>query len=286
LSLKTIWGLEDSEMRRLSNRNLLAPAVAIAVAAMVVFILSLVLWSRSVDAQTRAREEELVRQGLVTAIAEVEAALVTETTWDEVVLYLDNRRDLDWADVNLDDFYALGFNFSELTILDPQDRPIYHRGGGDRAPLDEATTDIFDGLLADVRAAEAQRPPLDGADAPWTTMPAPIHSSGFAVVDGRNVLATATLIQPPSGSAMPREARGLVMLTLLPVREVSIDLLAERYQLADMRTGLGVAHVKPGDARCRWMCWTPTPPWSWPGPRRPPARSCCGTPSCRSWRSC
>jgi|TARA_R100000935_G_scaffold51630_1_gene78355 signal transduction histidine kinase/ActR/RegA family two-component response regulator len=270
LSLKAIGGLEDSEMRRLSNRNLLAPAVAIAVSAMAVFILSLVLWSRSVDAQTLAREEELVRQGLVTAIAEVEAALVTETTWDEVVLYLDNRRDLAWADVNLDDFYALGFNFSELTVLDPQDRPIYHRRGRDRAPLDEATTDIFDGLLADVRAAEAQRPPLDGADTPWDTMPAPIQASGFAVLDGRNVLATATLIQPDVGSAMPREDRGLVMLTLLPVREVSIDLLAERYQLADMRTGLGEAHVRPGDAQVRMdvlesdaplvLAWTPQTP--------------------------
>jgi len=257
-------------MRRLSNRNLLAPAVAIAVSAMAVFILSLVLWSRGVDEQTLAREEELVRQGLVTAIAEVEAALVTETTWDEVVLYLDNRRDLAWADVNLDDFYALGFNFSELTVLDPQDRPIYHRRNRDRAPLDQATTAIFEGLLADVRAAESQRPPLDGADAPWAAMPAPIQSSGFAVVDGRSVLATATLIQPDAGSAMPREDRGLVMLTLLPVREVSIDLLAERFQLTDMRTGLGDAHLKPGDAQVRMdvldsdaplvLAWTPQTP--------------------------
>ncbi|MDO8901360.1 MAG: hypothetical protein Q7V15_08405, partial [Phenylobacterium sp.] len=84
-------------MGRLSNRNLLAPAVALALAAMAVFVLSLVLWSRGVDNTTLTREEELVRQGLVSAIAEVERSLVTETTWDEVVLYLDNRRDMEWA---------------------------------------------------------------------------------------------------------------------------------------------------------------------------------------------
>ncbi|MDZ4317568.1 MAG: ATP-binding protein [Phenylobacterium sp.] len=257
-------------MRRLSNRNLLVPAVAIALAAMTVFILSLVLWSQSVDQQTRTREEELVRQGLVSAIAEVEAAKVSETTWDEVILFLDNRRDLDWADANLNDFYALGFEFSELTVLDPQDQPIYHRRGRERAPLDAATITVFDDLLAAVRTAETQRPPLNSAPAPWSTMPAPIQASGFAVVDGRNVLATATLIQPDTGAAMPREDRGLVMLTLLPVREVSIDLLAERYQLADLRTGLGEAHLKPGDAQVRMdvvqsddpliLAWTPQRP--------------------------
>lgn len=199
-------------MRRLSNRNLLVPAVAIALAAMTVFILSLVLWSQSVDQQTRTREEELVRQGLVSAIAEVEAAKVSETTWDEVVLFLDNRRDLDWADANLNDFYALGFEFSELTVLDPQDQPIYHRRGRERAPLEAATITVFDDLVAAVRTDETQRPPLNSAPAPWSTMPAPIQASGFAVVDGRNVLATATLIQPDTGAAMPREDRGLVML--------------------------------------------------------------------------
>jgi signal transduction histidine kinase/ActR/RegA family two-component response regulator len=257
-------------MRRLSNRNLLAPAAAIALAAMAVFVLSLVLWSRSVDAQTLAREEELVRQGLVTAISEVEAALVTETTWDEAVLYLDNRRDMAWADANLDDFYALGFNFSELTILGAQDEPIYHRQDRQRAPLNGATTDVFQGLLANVRTAEAQRPPLDAETAPWATMPEPIQSSAFAVVDGRSVLATATLIQPNAGAAMPAERKGLVMLTLLPVREVSIDLLAERFQLADMRTGLGDARLQPGDAQVRMdvigseaplvLAWTPQTP--------------------------
>ncbi len=257
-------------MRRLSNRNLLVPAVAIALAAMTVFILSLVLWSQSVDHQTRTREEELVRQGLVSAIAEVEAATVSETTWDEVILFLDNRRDLDWADANLNDFYALGFEFSELTVLDPQDQPIYHRRGRERAPLDAATISVFDDLVAAVRDDETQRPPLNSARAPWSTMPAPIQASGFAVVDGRNVLATATLIQPDTGAAMPREDRGLVMLTLLPVREVSIDLLAERYQLADLRTGLGEAHLKPGDAQVRMdveqsdapliLAWTPQRP--------------------------
>ncbi|MDP1875101.1 ATP-binding protein [Phenylobacterium sp.] len=270
MPLETVGGLEHSEMRGLSNRNLLAPAVAIALAAMAVFVLSLVLWSRGVDSRTLAREEELVRQGLVSAIGEVEAAMVTETTWDEVVDFLDNRRDLAWADANLNDFYALGFEFSELTVLDPQDQLLYHRRGRTRAALDEATTEIFEGLLADVRAAELARAPLSAATAPWESMPAPIQASGFAVVDGGNVLATATLIQPDTGVAMPREDRGLVMLTVLPVREVSIDLLAARYQLNDLRTALGQDHLKPGDAQVRMdvlgsdapliLAWTPQRP--------------------------
>ncbi|MDP2214712.1 ATP-binding protein [Phenylobacterium sp.] len=257
-------------MGRLSNRNLLAPAVALALAAMAVFVLSLVLWSRGVDNTTLTREEELVRQGLVSAIAEVERSLVTETTWDEVVLYLDNRRDMEWADANLNDFYALGFEFSELTVIDPQGQPIYHRQGRETAPVSDATLSVFESLIAQVRAVESRRDPLSSSATPWVKMPSPVQASGFAVVDGNNVLATATLIQPDLGTALPREPAGLVMLTLLPVREVSIDLLAERYQLTDLRTGLGMSHLTPGDAQVRMevlesdapliLAWTPQTP--------------------------
>ncbi|MDX5393968.1 MAG: hypothetical protein LPJ86_09110, partial [Caulobacteraceae bacterium] len=105
-------------MRRLRNFGLLLPTATLALAAMAVFVLSLVLWSRGVDERARSREEVLVNEGLALAVAEVERAIVPETVWDEAVQNLDHRRDIAWAEVNLNDFYALGYDFSEITVVD------------------------------------------------------------------------------------------------------------------------------------------------------------------------
>ena len=191
-------------MRRLSGLGLLLPTALLALAAMAVFVLSLVVWSRGVDESTRLREQELVRQGLASAIAEVEASIVPETIWDEAVLNLDHRGDLAWADANLNDFYALGFDFSRLLVIDGRDQPLYHRR--DRAPVDPdaAPVEALSALIAQVRAAEARR-------GPWRPVPGghpdPIQASGFVAIDGRIRLATASLFQPDQGSVLPRGDR-------------------------------------------------------------------------------
>ena len=254
-------------MRRLSGLGLLLPTALLAVAAMAVFVLSLVFWSRGVDESTRLREQELVRQGLASAIAEVEASIVPETTWDEAVLNLDHRGDLAWADANLNDFYALGFDFSRLLVVDGTDQPFYHRQGLDQVEPEEAPVEVFSALMSQVRAAEARR-------GPWRPAPGghpdPIQASGFVAIDGRIRLATASLVQPDQGDVRPRGEQAPILLTLLPIEQVSIEVLQDRYLLGDLRTGLGAVSAGPDDAQLSIdvldadaplvLAWTPQKP--------------------------
>jgi len=259
--------LGESSMRRLSDLGLLLPTALLALAAMAVFVLSLVFWSWGVDESTRLREQELVRQGLASAVAEVEASIVPETVWDEAVLHLDHRADLAWADANLNDFYALGFDFSRLLVIDGGDRPIYHRRNLDQVNPSEAPVKVFSALISEVRAAEARR-------GPWRPVPDgypdPIQASGFVAIDGRIRLATASLFQPDQGSILPQGERAPILLTLLPIEQVSIEVLQDRYLLGDLRTGLGAASADPDDAQLSIdvldadaplvLAWTPQKP--------------------------
>ena len=83
-------------MRRESEFRLLAPLVALALGAMAVFVASLLIWARQVDADVRTREIALVERGVLTSIAEIERSILPETNWDEAVVNLDNRFDAAW----------------------------------------------------------------------------------------------------------------------------------------------------------------------------------------------
>ena len=51
-------------MRRESELGMLAPMVALAVTAMVVFVASLMIWAAEIDRGVRAHEVDLVRRGI------------------------------------------------------------------------------------------------------------------------------------------------------------------------------------------------------------------------------
>ena len=251
-------------MRSLGERALLAPAIALAIAAMVVFVLSLALWSRHVDASAREREEALVRDGVRASLAEIEAAILPETRWDEAVVHLDHAFNTAWADENLNDFYALGFDFEHLLVLDAQDRPIYVRHGRTSRPTSEAALPAGTRrVLAELRALETRRRPTRlGA-------PPPLQVSRFVVEGERVHVLTASLVQPDEGRVTIRGARAPVLLTVLPIEQVSIELLKDRFMLEGLRSGLEEA-AKPGEAQVRidtlgdapslTLTWTPHKP--------------------------
>ena len=252
-------------MRRLRDLGLLAPTAALAAAAMTVFVASLVIWSLEVDEQTRLREEALMAEGLHQAVAEVERAILPETVWDEAVQFLDHRQDVAWAEQNLNDFYALGFEFSHLTVLDDQDRPFYHREGRISAPLDAADLTAFMPVIAAVRGAERARRPTAAA------RDRAVQASAFMSHQGEVVLATATLVQPEGAGLRLRGERAPLLLTVLPIDQVAIDVLQTRYLVKGLQSGLGSQDVGAGLARASFasdgqvgppltLSWTPHRP--------------------------
>ncbi len=239
-------------MRRESELGMLAPMVALAVTAMVVFVGSLMIWAAEIDRGVRAHEEDLVRRGISGNIAEIERSIVPETNWDEAVVNLDNRFDPAWAAQNLNDHYAQNMDFERLFVLDAADRPIYARHH--RETASPATFGHFEGaarLVADVRRAEARRGPIapHKPGAPMKLVSRAIQSSDFVFHDGRVYLVTATLVQPDFATVTPKGPRAPVVVMALAMSQGGLTRLKERFQLAELQTGVGDRGVERGRAK-------------------------------------
>ncbi len=196
-------------MRRESEFRLLAPLVALALGAMAVFVASLLIWARQVDADVRTREIALVERGVLTSVGEIERSILPETNWDEAVVNLDNRFDAAWADANLNDYFAQNIDFEHLFVLDGDNRPLYARLH--RRTVDPSSYQRFRGaepLIAQVRQAEAERGPIGrrGPGGPREPVSHAIQASDFIAHDGAVYLVTATLVQPDFATAVPRRA--------------------------------------------------------------------------------
>ena len=260
-------------MRRESEFGLLAPMVALAAGALLVFVASLLIWTAQIDRGVRAHEEDLVHRGVTASIAEIERSLIPETNWDEAVLNLDNRFDRAWAANNINDHYAQNIDFERLFVLDANDRPIYARHHEAAAPT--SSYGVVAGtskLVADVRRAEARRGPIapQGAGAPMRLVSRAIQSSDFVVHDGLIYLVTATLVQPDFARVVPMGSRAPVVVTVMRLDQRSLARLRDRFQLEDLRTSIGRKTTKRsraevvlntlGDGQPLVIGWTPERP--------------------------
>jgi len=260
-------------LRRESGLGLLAPLACLAVGAMLVFILSLVIWAREVDVTARMREEALLRDGVIARMAEIEAVTFPETNWDDAVENLDNRFDPEWARTNLTEYLQLSAPFEELFVLNAEDRPIYASRGEAAAPTaDFARFRGVQGLVADVREAESRRGPLSapppGARPHMLTRP--IQASGFLVKGSSVSLVTVSLVQPDFGASLPKGPRAPVVVTVLPVQGRFLTLLRERFQLSALVTTLTPGDPPRGQAQVAMetlqggptlrLVWTPRKP--------------------------
>ncbi|MBA4013300.1 MAG: hypothetical protein C0481_15655 [Phenylobacterium sp.] len=260
-------------MRRESEFRLLAPLIALALGAMAVFVVSLLIWARQVDAEVREREVALVERGVLTSIAEIERSILPETNWDEAVVNLDNRFSAAWADANLNDYFAQNIDFEHLFVLDGDNRPLYARLH--RQTVAPSSYRQFHGaepLIARVREAEAERGPIGrrNTDTPRKLVSHAIQASDFIAHDGAVYLVSATLVQPDFATAVPRRAYAPIVVMVLKIDPASLGRLQERLQLQNLRSGVGASLASPGDAELKlptssgetplYLSWTPQKP--------------------------
>ena len=238
-------------MRRESEFRLVAPLVVLALGAMAVFVASLLIWARQVDVEVRQREEALVRRGLEASIVEIERSILPETNWDEAIVHLDNQFDPAWAQANLNDYFAQNIDFEQLFVLDGDNRPIYGRRHRDTIAAGEFSHFVgAQPLIAKVRRAEAARGPiaLRTPGAPRTLVSRAIQASDFIVQGGKVYLISATLVQPDFATAVPKGPFAPIVVMALDVDMKSLGRLQQRFQLKNLKSGVGRSLGAPGDA--------------------------------------
>ncbi len=244
-------------MRLASEFRLLAPLAVTAVGAMAVFVLSLVIWSHEVDTGARQREENLVLQGVLARVTEIEETIAGRVHRADAAAALAGPAAVDFTRERLLVELGQAAEFDDIAVLDGRDAEIID------LPGEMITFTGARSLVAELRAAEAalfaeQVEPIGGRA---------LQRSAFTARGDVVRLVTATVVMPPA----PRspEARRPIVLTSQTVSSGLLGLMRDRFQVAPISAAAG-APAPHGRASVKFATLDGGPPLvlSWT-PQRP-----------------
>jgi diguanylate cyclase (GGDEF)-like protein len=187
------------------------------------------------DAESRQRQETLVKRNIAVWTSDLEFALTAWTIWDESIAKLDNTFDPEWADRNIGQSLIGTSRTRFAAILNADDALIYSRTADeikDRAFFARGPQVIVDdarALVEQVRSAEAKSRP--------TGIPSPIAFSKVEVVDNDAVMLTASLFQSDFQTSVPRSSRAPVLVSAVPIAGSLPEFLGNRFVLDDPTVG-------------------------------------------------
>ena len=184
-----------------------------------------------IDAEARQTQEELVAKNVGLWIKDIEFALTAWTVWDESIVNLDNKFDLEWTDRNIGASLIGTSRTRFAAVLDSNDAMIYSKTDesveNSRFFSRGAAAIIGDtsGLVDEVRRreTEAKRPGI----------PDQIASSRIEVRGNDAVLLTAALFQPDFGTAQVRAPHAPVLITAMPIAGSLPSFFGSRFLLDD-----------------------------------------------------
>jgi signal transduction histidine kinase/ActR/RegA family two-component response regulator len=249
---------ETIRMRLASEFRLLAPLAVIALGAMAVFVISLMIWSHEVDTGARLREENLVRQGVLARVTEIEAAVAGQIDGGDAAIALDKPTAADFTRERLLVELTEAGEFDDIAVLDGHDAEIVDLPGDVTAQMGARS------LVAEVRQAETEL----FADPGLPVAGRPIQRSAFTARGGAARLVTATLVEPAAGHVLT-VGKAPIILTSQTVSSGLLDLMRDRFQVAPISAAIGTP-PGPGLASVRFGTADDGPPLvlSW-SPLRP-----------------
>jgi len=259
-----------------SEADALPARIALAILVVAVLLmagLAYGVWAAAshIEADLRAREEQLVGNGLQLHAEEIQRLIVSDTLWDDAVLHLDTKFDPHWADNLIGKDFGQTDGYEVVYVLGANGKPIfgYERGrtvDRDRlGPLAAAAAP----MIAKIRAREAVRGVILRGDVRPT---APIEASTVGRRDGEIYMLAAALVQPDHASGAVPSPVAPIVLVGDAVDETFISRMSRRYLLDGLRiipadgpapAGYDVAPLKDftGATAIR-VAWKPTSPVS------------------------
>jgi diguanylate cyclase (GGDEF)-like protein len=220
---------------RLSYHSLRAflPLIVLAGLGYSLFLGSLFLGAERVDNAERLREQALVANGVGQRLNEVGETLTPYVIWDEALENLDNRFDPAWADTNIGRAITHVLHFRAVYVLDSRDRPEFAADSKGMIPLANFAPLARPAapFVAAVRAIEAQphsRPILQS-----------IQSSGIALLAGRPVTVTASLVRSDFGTRHPLHATAPIVVAVAPADGELGRAFSDRFLLKGAGVRLG-----------------------------------------------
>jgi diguanylate cyclase (GGDEF)-like protein len=238
-------------MNNLLQKGLFWPASLLAAALFALAIGAQFYFAAEADHSAAQREQNLLENGVASRINELAHRTVSETTWDDAVLNLDNVFDPQWAEDNIGIYFAQLEGFEDALVLDRADQPIYAMDDGETVPVAslQSLQRAAVGVIRSTRARERERGPLQPILARAGVISEPILSSALVLIDDRPFVITATLVQPDFGVTLPLTEQAPIVVTAEAVDADFLALLSQRFLLRDAHLHAAHEAVENGRAR-------------------------------------
>lgn len=218
--------------------------ISSVVIAMVLLALSFWALAHRVDATTRAREESVVRNGVLRRQSELAELSHSQAVWDEAIEHLGRQFDPNWVKRNISDYFYAGTDL--IFIVDSRGAPRYAMMDGkeiDPARYSQVMSRTQH-LLSKIRSGEKARgaPRFDARSD--TVALQPLTSTDILDIDGSPFIIIVTLVHPGLGDPRPRNSVAPVVITGERIDKEFIDAFADRFLLSGLHF-----HMGPYDAR-------------------------------------
>ena len=215
----------------------------LGMACVVLLVSSFISIAARADVQAAAREEQLVSHGVKGWVRDQENRIEGQVDWDDAVRNLAVRYDPSWASANIGQFFYNALKLEQAIVLDGSDHPIYAMVNGK-----DTTTKTFNRFAGDirplidqVRAREAQRQ-LPKAQAPYgRIISQPIQETAIALLDGKPIMVTVSLVQPDFGR-VKFKGRAPIVIAAEALDDSFIKAFSDRFQLQGLHIPITEIH--------------------------------------------
>jgi signal transduction histidine kinase/CheY-like chemotaxis protein len=216
-------------------------------AVLLVMALACGLWfaTTRLEAQSRARQEQLVANGLALHLEDMGRSLSPNVIWDDAIRRLELKPDPAWAREFIADYYWREDGYQLAYVLDAQSKPLFAFDRGQAVPprAFDAIAAAAAPLVADIRRREAGRNLAD-----------PGQSRRSPSIDARTTarrgpaayLVAAALVQADHSSGVKAGQQAPIVVVAEPVDGVFLAGLKRRYLLDDLRVQAPGAAVPAG----------------------------------------
>jgi len=231
----------------MSNKGFGIKVVATATAAGVVTLAAVVGMLVSVahraNLDAMARERAQVVHGLQGVIREKENWVAGQSDWDDAVLNLGVRFDIDWTRANIGQYFRDLGRFERVFVLNAENQPLYAMADGRDAALASYSEarDAAEPLVGKVRAAEAARPDLIGLPPYQKMLSRPIQASAIQTIGGRPHIVTASLVQNDFGRVR-LVGKGPILISAEAMDSDFAAMMSDRFLLKNL-------HIHPAHHR-------------------------------------
>jgi diguanylate cyclase (GGDEF)-like protein len=217
--------------------RLFGPIIAMTFGGLALLVALSVFLIARFDSEASHRETVMVEHGFARQLEEFDAVIAPQVSWDDAILNLDHRLDIDWAEFNIGNYLYTFNGFTRAFVVDREGKTIYAAVGGAKTATDAFApfAASVEQLLPAIRRAEAVRPPLRKRPGKHNILVPPIQANGLARVDGQVYVVIASLVQPDFGEYLPKGPRAPVAILAKPIDAAMLKSFSERYLLEDLR---------------------------------------------------